>query len=132
MSKLREMAMQVSMGADGSDDFADALVETAPEVNKFLASCGNCKEPCPPNPNTSATADEKKAWQDAHNLKTFAGQATEHHKKEMAHHIKKSHRKNKDPISEQEAVKLATTLVNTAKNSSLEDTSAALLDSRTK
>ncbi len=131
MSRIKELAARVSRQATGSDDdIASALIEAAPEVNEFLSEDTTDCPDCPPNPRENPTDAESKAWTDAHKLKTFAGQATQHHVKAMSHQIKRRNRKNGTPISRDMAEKTAQTLIDTAKDQSLEDTAAALLESR--
>lgn len=130
MSILRATAERISGSVGAADDFADTLLEQKDEVNRFLRACGNCDEPVPPNPNPSPTDEESKAWQDAHNLKVFAGKATAHHLKAMSHRIRKGRRKGGNPISQSEAESLANSIVSNACQQPLEEISAALLESR--
>lgn len=126
---LRALAEQISSHVGSSDDFADALVDAAPEVNQWLASCSPC-DGCPPNPKTDATEAEQKAWIDAFTVQSSAKQATHHHQKMMAHHIKKRHRKDKTPISEGDAEALSDRMIEAAKTQSQEDIAASLMESR--
>lgn len=113
-----------------SGEFVDTLVQLAPEVNKFLESCGPPSSPVPENPNPSPTAEESKAWTDAWNLKEMAGQANNHHLNVMARHIKKGKRKNGERIKESQAKSLAIALVENAKNQELPEIASAILESR--
>lgn len=129
MSVLRLTAQRLSASVDNSDDFTDALVDAAPEVNQWLAHCDPSPD-CPVNPNSLATEAEQKAWQDAHTLKDSARHANAHHKKMISHQIRKRHRKNKDRINEAQADSLTNHILANAQTQTQQEIADALLESR--
>lgn len=133
MGQLLSIATKIenlSSLESSNGDFVDVLIDLAPEVNKFLKSCGPSETEAPPNPKMSPTDEEIKAWNDAWNLKEMSGKANTHHINVIARHIRKGKRKNGNPIKNHEAVSLAQALINNAQNQDLVEISEALLESR--
>ncbi len=128
-SALQTTARSVAANAGDPDEFADLLVELAPEVNDFLDEC-TPPDDIPDNPNPAANAAEEKAWVDACSLKSFAGDATIKHVRGMARRIKQKKRRSGSPVSHAEALALAHGLVDHATDTPLEEMAAALLESR--
>lgn len=127
---LLTTAQRISSAGAGSDDLAGVMVELAPEMNQWIASCNPPAASPPTNPNTAADADEQKAWSDAWLLKSYAMQATPHHINVMAHHIRRKKRKDGTPISVSDADGLAQALVDNAKTQDMADMTQDILESR--
>lgn len=130
MSALREAARNIASSTPGGEDeFADLLVELAPEVNQYLAGCVPAGD-SPEDPMLNPTNEQHKAWVDACSLKSFAGDATAQHIRVMAQHIRRKKRRDGQPVSHGESLSLAHGLVDYSLTSPTEKIAAALLESR--
>lgn len=123
-------AVAANAGVDDVDDYAQLLKDQAHVVDEFLEHAGKPDEECPANPDPTASPEAQKAWEDAHSLKCFANQATPHHKKQIAHQIKRQKRRSHKPVTEAEAERLADAVVNQAVSGDQASVAASLLESR--